>query len=218
MSINVLMVDDQVIIRQGLRLVLEQQEDIKVVAEVSTGQEALDLMETVKPDVILMDITMPRLNGIETTKKILAEHPGVNILALSALCDIDFLMDMLKAGVRGYLFKTGVAGELVDAVRIVNTGQQYFCPKIAGMVINEYISKSMAKTTPTPKNKLTSKDLALVKLLAENKSNKEAAHLLNVSVKTVDARRRSIMEKLGITGIAELTKYAICEGITTIDD
>jgi len=208
MSISVLIVDDHGMFREGLYVLLESEEDIEVVGQASDGMEALELVGKVKPDIVLMDAAMPILGGAEATQAILAKYPSVRILGLSAHCEKEYITGMLKAGARGYILKDSVIDELVKAIRVVNSGKEYLCPTAAGVILDEFTSSSAPATNLAIYSQLTRKELELVKLLAENYSIKEAANILGISVKTIDARRRCIMEKLGISGIADLTKYA----------
>ena len=217
MSVKILIVDDHGLVREGLRLLFEQQNDMEVVGEASDGRQAVEAASKLKPDVVLMDITMPTLNGIDAAKKIIDECPNIKIIALSAHCNKGFIADILRAGAAGYVLKDCLADELIRGIRVVMTGEQYLSPKVAKIVIDEYITDYQSHSDIPLTGKLTSKERELIQLLAENKSNKEAAKLLHVSIKTVDARRRIAMEKLGITGIADLTKFAIREGLTTLD-
>jgi DNA-binding NarL/FixJ family response regulator len=217
MSTKILIVDEHAMVREGLHLLLDMQDDMEVIGEASNGRQALEAAHELKPDIVLMDITMPELNGIDATRKIIDECDNVKVIALSAHCNKSFIADMLRAGASGYLLKDCMADELIRAVKTVVGGEQYLSPKVAKIVIDKYISDCQSNFEIPPTNKLTSKERELIQLLAENKSNKEAAKLLNISIKTVDARRRAAMEKLGITGIADLTKFAIREGLTTLD-
>ncbi len=216
MNAKIMIVDDHGMVRKGLQLLLDQQNELEVVGEASDGREAVDKARQLKPDVILMDISMPNLNGIDATKEIKEECPEAKIIALSAYRHRCFITDMLKAGVSGYILKDGIADELIRAIRTVIAGEQYLSPKVAKIVIDEYLTDRSNSNTPLA-SILTTKERELIQLLAENKSNKEAARLLHVSVKTIDARRRTAMSKLGIDGIADLTKFAIREGLTTLD-
>ena len=217
MSTKILIVDDHGMVREGLRLLFEQQNDMKVIGEASNGRQAVATACKLKPDIVLMDVTMPKLNGIDAAKKIIDEYPNVKVVALSAHCNRGFVADMLRAGVSGYILKDGMADELIRGIRVVMDGEQYLSPKVAKIVIAEYIVDCQLRPDTPLMSKLTTKERELIQLLAENKSNKEAAKLLHVSIKTVDTRRRTIMDKLEITGIADLTKFAIREGLTTLD-
>ncbi len=218
MSIKVLIVDDHGILRSGIELIVAQTEDMEIVGQACDGHEGIELARKLKPDVVLMDISMPGLNGIEATKEIVRENSDIKVLALSAHCNRRFVKDMLQAGVVGYTLKDSMADELIVAIRTVHDGQQYLCPKVASIIIAEYVTDGQPSSETTSADKLTAKERELIRLLADNMSNKEAARLLHVSVKTVDARRRAAMDKLGITGIAELTKFAIREGLTTLNN
>lgn len=217
MSTKILIVDDHGIVREGLRLLIEQHEDMEVIGVASDGLVAESLVRKLKPDLVIMDVTMPTLNGISATEEIIAENPAIKILALSAHYHKSFITNMLKAGVSGYLIKDGMADELITAIRSVMAGRQYLSPAITKVVIAELVSDAGSDSRPSLLEKLTVKEKDLIQLLAENKTNKEAAKLLSVSVKTIDARRRLIMDKLEITGIADLTKFAIKEGLTSLD-
>jgi DNA-binding NarL/FixJ family response regulator len=217
LSTKILIVDDHGIVREGLRLLIEQHEDMEVIGVASDGLVAESLVRKLKPDLVIMDVTMPTLNGISATEEIIAENPAIKILALSAHYHKSFITNMLKAGVSGYLIKDGMADELITAIRSVMAGRQYLSPAITKVVIAELVSDAGSDSRPSLLEKLTVKEKDLIQLLAENKTNKEAAKLLCVSVKTIDARRRLIMDKLEITGIADLTKFAIKEGLTSLD-
>jgi DNA-binding NarL/FixJ family response regulator len=217
MSIKVIVVDDHGIVRNGLSLLMEQQDDMEVIDEAADGREAVELVRKLKPDVVLMDVTMPELNGIEATRQIVREDPNVKVLALSGYSNKGFVTDMLKAGASGYILKDSLAGELIRAIYAVMAGQRYLCPKVASIVVDDYILAGKPESYKPLLNRLTGKERELLQLLAENKSSKEAARLLHVNVKTVDARRREIMHKLGMSGIAELTKFAIREGLTSLE-
>ncbi len=217
MSTKILIVDDHGMVREGLRLLFEQQDDMEVIGEASDGRQAVEMVSKLKPDIVLMDVTMPKLNGIDAAKKIIGEYPYVKVIALSAHCDRGFVTDMLKAGVSGYILKDGMADELIRGIRMVMAGEQYLCPKVSRIVITEYITDHQSQSGMPLTSKLTTKERELIQLLAENKSNKESARLLHISIKTVNTRRRTAMNKLGITGIADLTKFAIREGLTSLD-
>jgi len=217
MTVKILVVDDHGILRAGVDLIIGQTEDMEVVGQAANGRESIELAAKLKPDVILMDVSMPELNGISATELILNENPDIKVLALSAHANGHFVKDMLKAGASGYLLKDGLADELVEAVRTVSAGRQYLCKQVTSVIINNYLRGPGTNQADSPLSRLTEKERQLLQLLTENKTSKEAARILHVSVKTVDARRRSIMEKLGIDGIAALTKFAVREGLTSLD-
>lgn len=213
--IKVLLADDHKIVRDGLRTLLEKHVDIAVLGEAEDGREALQLARKLSPDVIVMDIAMPELNGIEATRQILSEYPGVKIVALSMHSDKRFVSEMLKAGASAYLLKDCAFEELITAIRTIMKGKIYLSPGIAGVVLEDYI-RSDRKTDPSVFSQLTDREREVLQLMAEGKTTKEVAAHLNVSIKTVETHRTNIMTKLDIHTIAELTKYAIREGLTTL--
>lgn len=217
MSIKIVVADNHGIMREGLRLLIEQQDDMEMIDEAADGREAVELVRQLKPNVVLMDVSMPELNGIEATRQIVKENPNTSVLALSAYSNEHFVTDMLKAGASGYILKDSLASELIQAINVVMAGQRYLCPKVTGIVVDDYIHAGKSKSEKPSLDRLTGKERELLQLLAENKSTKEAARLLHVSVKTVDARRRDLMNKLGMSGIAELTKFAIRKGLTSVE-
>ena len=217
MSIRILIADDHSIVRDVLRLLFEQQDDMEVVDEAADGREAVALVRELKPDVVLMDVSMPKLNGIEATRQIVREDPDVKVLALSGYSNKRFVTDILKAGASGYILKNSLAGELFRAINAITAGQRYLCPRAAAIVVDDYIHAGEPGSSQILLDKLTPKERELLQLIAEGKSTKEAARLLHVSDKTIDARRRDIMKKLKIYSIAELTKTAIREGLTSLE-
>jgi DNA-binding NarL/FixJ family response regulator len=211
MNIKVLLVDDHKIVRHGLRALLEKEADMDVVSEAGSGRDAVQLAGELLPDVIVMDIAMPDMNGIDAARRIVADHPECRILALSMLGDKRFVFEMFSAGAKGYLFKDCAADELVRAIRAVHHGEMYLSSQIAGIVIKDFI-----KLTPEASPDLTSREREVLQLIAEGKNAKEIAFILKLSSKTVDTFRQSIMKKLGLKTVAELTKYAIREGLTSL--
>jgi DNA-binding NarL/FixJ family response regulator len=214
MSIKILLADDHKIMREGLRSLIEKESDIKVVAEAAGGRTAVRLAKEVSPDVVIMDITMPDLNGIEATQQILSEAPNIKVLALSMHSDDFFVASMLKARASGYLPKDCATKELVQAIRAVVGGETYLSPKVAGIVVQGY-RRIMSKSQPKRASELTSREREVLQLVAEGETSKKIAARLQVSVKTVEAHRQQIMDKLNIRTIAGITKYAIQKGITS---
>jgi len=214
MKIRVLIADDHRIVRDGIRSLLEQQPDMQLVAEAKNGREAVKLCKEFEPHVLVMDLSMPDLNGMEATRQALIETPAVKVLALSMHTDKRFIMGMLDAGASGYLQKDCAFDELVTAVRAVAAGGTYLSPRIAGQVVKD-------RLRPVPRLSatidLTPKEREVVQLIAEGKSTKEIASLLGVSVKTAETHRQHLMRKLEVRSIAELTKFAIREGITSLE-
>jgi len=217
MSIKILLVDDHKIMREGLRSLIEKQAGMEVVAEAENGHIALKLTRKFKPDVIVMDINMPGLNGIDASRQIVAEFPGIKIIAFSMHADSHFVAGALKAGVSGYLQKDSAFEELAKAIRTVVANQTYLSSQIAGEVVKGYVEKLAADESAAPAAFLTVREREVLQLYAEGRTSKEIADLLNISIKTIDTHRHHIMEKLDITSIAELTKFAIREGLTTLD-
>ena len=216
MSIRVLLADDHAIIRQGLRMLLEKQPDIEVVAEAEDGRNAFELAREMAPSVVVMDITMPNLNGVEATRQITNEFPEVRVIALSIHSNKRFVSDMLRAGARGYILKECLFDELVQAIRVVATDGSYLSPRIAGVIVEDYVGR-LSTADDSLSAILTSREREVLQLVAEGKSTKQIASELYVSPKTVEAHRRQIMEKLDIHSIAELTKYAVREGLTALE-
>lgn len=216
MSIRILLADDHKIIREGLKSLLQKQSDMEVVEEVQDGVSAVRESEKLCPNIVIMDIGMPDLNGIEATRQIIARVSGVKVVALSMHSDKRFVVEMLKAGASGYLLKDCAFEELVSAIRTVATGHIYLSHRVTGVVVDEYLH-NRSGTNSTAFSLLTAREREVLQLLAEGNTTKKIAVFLNVSTKTVDAHRKQIMNKLGLRSIAELTKYAIKEGITSLD-
>ena len=212
-KIRVLIVDDHTLVRDGIRALLALVADIEVVGEAADGQTTLGLVQKMRPDVVIMDIAMPGLNGMETTRKITTEVPGVKVIALSAHSHRKFVFQMFKAGASGYLLKDCIFEELACAIRTVAKNQIYVSPNIANIVVEDFIRHSLKKDF-SAFSALTDREREVLQLLSEGKTTKQIALLLKVSVKTIETYRQHIMEKLDIHSIAELTKYAIREGLT----
>lgn len=213
---KILIVDDHGIVREGLKSLIEQQAEMEVVGEAEDGQTAVQLTKTLSPDVVIMDVSMPNLNGIEATRYILEQKPDVKVIILSMHQDRHIVKESLKAGAAGYVLKSYLFDELLNALKAVETHGCYLSPRITGVVIENYITEQAADTTPE-KVKLTARERQILQLIAEGKTIKEIARTLHISPKTADANRRQIMNKLEIYNIAELTKYAIREGLTSLE-
>jgi DNA-binding NarL/FixJ family response regulator len=208
--------DDHKIIRDGLRSLLGKEEDMVVVAEAENGRKALKLTRKLSPDVIIMDVSMPDLNGIDAARQIIGEQPGLKIVALSMHSEKQFVEGMLKAGVSGYLLKDTAFEELIKAIRVVCAGKKYLSPDVTDIVLNEFISPTIT-TDDQSATALTTREREVLQLIAEGRSTKEVAGKLHISVKTVETHRKNIMDKLGLHTVAELTKYAVREGITSLE-
>ena len=216
MTIKIFIADDHRILREGLRSMIEKIRNVDVVGEAGNGREAVRLASERRPDVVIMDVNMPDLNGIEATRLLLKELPAVKVIALSMYSDKRFVAGMLRAGASGYLLKAGAFEELATAVQTVMAGDIYLSPRVTGVVIEDYVGQlNQEKSAPT--KTLSPREREILQLLAEGKSSKDVASLLHVSEKTVHSHRQNIMEKLNLHSIAELTKYAIREGITTVE-
>lgn len=216
MCINILIADDHKIVRDGLRALLEKEPGMKVVAEGENGRMAVKLALELSPQVVIMDIGMPDLNGIEATRRIISENPAVKLIALSMHSDKRFVAEMFKAGASAYLLKDCAFEELSHAVRVVTRGQVYLSPEIAGPVMQDYIQK-LAHSEHSVSSILTAREREVLQLLAEGNSTRQMASTLNLSVKTVETHRQQIMNKLRINNVAELIKYAIREGLTSLE-
>lgn len=216
MSIKVVLVDDHALIREGLQSLLEKQPDVQVVGEAEDGRRALELVAELSPDIVIMDVTMPRLNGIEATRQITAEFPSVRVIALSIHSKRRFVADMLSAGAAGYILKECLFDELVQAIHAVAAGGRYLSPRITDVILDDYV-KRLSGGVESPLASLTGREREVLQLVAEGKSTKQIAIDLHVSTKTIEANRRQIMEKLDMHSVAELTKYAIREGITALE-
>lgn len=216
MSTRILLADDHKIIRDGLRALLEKLPEMELIAEAENGRTAVRLARKFSPDVVIMDVAMADLNGIEATRKIISETPKVKVIALSMHSDRRFIVEMLKAGASGYMLKDCAFEDLTKAIGAVLTDRIYLSPGITDKVIKDYVS-SLSRADFSVYSILTDRELEVLQLIAEGKSTKQTASLLHVSVKTVETHRKNIMDKLDIHNIAELTKYAIREGLTSLD-
>ena len=214
--IRVMLADDHRLFRDGLRTLLEQQPRLEVVGEASDGPSLLAQVRTLRPDVVLMDVSMPRLNGLEATRRLRAEHPGVAVVMLSMHADHRFVVEALRAGALGYVLKDCDVSELVEAVRCAAKGDIHLAPAVAGNVVRDYL----ALATDRPDSAfsvLSAREREVLQMLSEGRSMKEIAQALAVSIKTVETHRKNVMDKLDIHSVAELTRYAIREGLTPLD-
>lgn len=212
---NVLIVDDHAMMRAGLRLLLER-EGITVIGEAANGRDAVAAARRLKPDIVLMDISMPEMNGVDATRRVLAEIPGAKVVALSMHTDRRYVIAMFTAGASGYLLKGAASDELTQALRAVSRGMTYVSPAVGGVVVGELLDHAPREGDAKPRS-LTAREREVLQLLAEGRSSKDIAKILHVAVATVETHRRQIMEKLDLHTIAELTKYAVREGLTALE-
>jgi DNA-binding NarL/FixJ family response regulator len=202
--IRIMLVDDHAVVRQGFKMILSAQNDMEIVGEAGNGREAVEQAEQLRPDIVVMDVAMPELNGIEATRRLAASMPHTRVIALSMHKDSVYVREILRAGARGYLLKDSGAGDLVSAIRAVASGESYLSPAVSNAVLDDY-----RRHVTNPIDLLTE----VLQMLAEGKTNKEIAVVLNLSVYTVDAHRGRIMEKLNVHSINELVRFAVRNGL-----
>jgi len=212
-KIRVLLADDHTLMRRGLRLIVEQQPDLVVVGEAEDGRQAVALSASVKPDVAVLDIGMPNLNGIEAAKQLTDGDSGAAVVILSMHADETYILRALKAGARGYLLKDSAESDLVRAIRSVAEGKAFFSPAVSKVMLEDYVKKLQRTGSEDSYDLLTPREREILQLVAEGKSNKEVANLLHLSVYTVETHRANIMEKLKLKGVPELILYAVRKGI-----
>jgi two-component system, NarL family, response regulator NreC len=214
--IRIILADDHQIVRQGVRILLEAETDMEIIAEADNGRKVLKLAQELLPDIIIMDLSMPELNGIEATRQILSGAPEIKVIALSMHSDSLFVLNMIKAGASGYLLKDCALEELVKAIRAVVDHKTYLSPGISDIVIRDFVT-GWQTTTSSAFSVLSAREREVLQLMAEGKTTNQIADDLCVSIKTVETHRKQIMTKLGIHSVAELTKYAIRQGLTSLE-
>ncbi len=212
-KLRILLADDHVVMRTGLRALLERQPNLEVVGESENGRETIALASALKPDLVLMDVGMPVLNGIEATKTIVAENPATAVIILSMYADESYIMRALKAGARGYLLKDSAPADLISAIQAVSQSKSFFSPKVSRILAEDYVRVLRQKGAVDSYDLLTSREQEILQLLAEGKVNKEVAAALNISPYTVETHRKHILEKLNLHNPAELILYAVRKGI-----
>lgn len=217
MNIRLLLADDHTMMREGLKSLLTKESGMEVVGEAENGRQLLELVRKAGAHIVVMDVSMPDLNGIEATRKLLKDNSNIKVVALSGHANREFVREMLKAGASGYVLKTRACEELVQAIREVMKGKKYLSPDIACGVVDEYVELSAATSKDVAFIVLTDREREALQLMSEGKSTKEIADDMGISVKTMETHRRNIMEKLNLHSVAELTKYAIREGLTSVD-
>ena len=211
---RILLADDHRVLLDGLKSLIERERDLEIVAEAMDGREAVRKVLDEKPDVAVMDIGMPELNGIEAARQIHSRSPDTRLLALSVHSDRSYVRAMLSAGASGYLLKKAASDELIEAIRTVARGRFYLCRELQDEVMGDYVERLASQEDDGP---LTDRERQILQLIAEGASTKEIAAALHVSASTVDTHRRHIMDKLKLTSVAELTKYAVRHGLTSLD-
>jgi len=216
MDISVLIVDDHKIVREGLHSLLSRERDIHVIGEADSGRVAIQMVKEHKPDVVIMDISMPDMNGIEASRRIRDEMPECMVIALSMHADRRFVVEMLKAGAKGYMLKDCAADDLVNGIRTVAMGDTYLSPKVSNLLVADYM-KRLQDTPSSCLSVLSAREREVLQLLSEGNNTKEIAFSLNISIKTVETHRTQIMKKLKLHSIAELTKLAVREGLTSLN-
>jgi two-component system, NarL family, response regulator NreC len=212
-SIRILLADDHAVMRTGLRLVLERQSDFEVVAEASDGREAVGLAQQHHPEVVVMDVTMPNLNGIEAARQICTALPQTSIVMLSMHSDEAYVLRALKAGARGYLLKESAESDLIAAIRAVKAGKAFFSPAVSRMLVEDYVRQLQDREIEDSYELLTTREREILQLIAEGRSNKEIANILNLSLYTIETHRGNLMEKLNLHTVPELILYAVRKGV-----
>jgi two-component system, NarL family, response regulator NreC len=212
-KLRILLADDHIVMRTGLRALLERQHNLEVVGESENGRETVELAASLRPDVVVMDVGMPVLNGIEATQTIVAECPTVAVVILSMHADESYVMRALKAGARGYLLKDSAAADLIGAIQAISQGKSFFSPKVSRILAEDYVRVLKQKGAVDTYDLLTGREREILQLLAEGKANKEVATALNISPYTVETHRSHILQKLNLHNSAELVLYAVRKGI-----
>jgi DNA-binding NarL/FixJ family response regulator len=212
-KVRVLLADDHTLMRAGLRVLLERQPDLAVVGEAEDGRQTLQLVETLQPDVVVMDIAMPNLNGIEATRQIVERNPRTSVVILSMHSDESYILRSLKAGARAYLLKDSAEADLIRAIHAVREGKSFFSPAVGKTLVEDYVRQLKERGDDDTYELLTSREREILQLVAEGKSNKDVANLLNLSVYTVETHRAHILQKLGLHTVPDLILYAVRKGI-----
>ena len=214
-TIRLLLVDDHQIVRAGLRMLFSAEPEVEIIGEASSGEEAVTLANALRPDVILMDVAMPGIGGIEATRRIKAAQPKVAVLALTMHEDEEYFFEMLAAGASGYVPKRAAPDDLLSAIRIVNQGDVYIYPSLARLLVKDFLHRSES-SAPETREELTPREQEVLTFIAEGNSNREIADVLGISIKTVDRHRENIMRKLQLHNRVELVKYAIEKGLISV--
>lgn len=211
--IRIVLADDHVVMRSGLRLLLERQPNFAVVGEAANGRETVELCEKLNPNVVVLDIAMPQLNGIEAARQISAKLPQIAIVVLSMHSDESYVLRALKSGAKAYLLKDSAETDLISAIRAVNEGKAFFSPAISKMLVDDYVRRLEQRGVEDSYELLTTREREVLQLLAEGKTNKEVAAILNLSLYTVETHRGNILQKLNLHSVPELILYAVRKGV-----
>ena len=212
-KIHLLLVDDHEVVRSGLRMLLENEADLDIVGEADTGERALEMVKLLTPDVVIMDITLPDISGIDITRRIKGEYPSVAVVALTIHEDQQYFFEMLQAGASGYVPKRAAPDDLINAIRASHRGEMYIYPSLAKLLVGDFLARSGEDGAKETMNGLTRREGEVLSLLAEGKTNEEIAGILSISVHTVARHRENLMGKLGLHSRSELVKYAIRKGL-----
>lgn len=210
---RILLADDHGIVRRGMRSLLDTEEGVEVVGEAANGREALKAIETLRPDIAILDVAMPMLNGIEVTAQAVKAFPDLRVIILSMYADEAYVVRALTAGARGYLLKEATEEDLLPAVRAIASGRSYFSPGISSILLADYVRHLKQRGLEDSYDVLSDREKEVLQLLAEGRSNKETAHVLNLSLSTVETHRLKLMQKLGLHNTAEIVLYAVRKGI-----
>ena len=212
-QIRILLADDHTIMRNGLRLLLERQPGFQVIGEAADGRETVEMTETLRPDVVVLDVAMPNLNGIEAARQIAAKLPAIAVVILSMHSDESYVLRALKAGARAYLLKDSAESDLIGAIKAVTEGKAFFSPAISKMLVDDYVRRLQQRGVDDSYELLTTREREILQLVAEGKSNKDVANLLSLSLYTVETHRGNIMQKLNLHSVPELILYAVRKGV-----
>jgi two-component system response regulator NreC len=213
--LRLVLADDHTMMRSGLRLLLERESDFSIVGEAGDGRQAIEIVEAQSPDIVIMDIAMPNMNGIEAARRITDAHPMTSVIILSMHSDESYVLRALNAGARGYLLKDSAESDLISAVRAVSEGKAFFSPAISKLLVDDYVRQLRQRGVEDSYELLTPRERELLQLLAEGKTTKEAAAILTLSPHTVDTHRANLMHKLNLNSLPELILYAMRKGVIT---
>ena len=211
--IRIVLADDHIVLRAGLKSLLERQRDFEVVGEAGDGRELLRTVDEATPDVVITDISMPRLNGAEAISQVIAKHPAIRVIVLSMHSDEAYVLRALKAGARGYLVKESAEADLMTAIRTVHAGKAFFSPSVSALLVEDYVRQMRDRGVEDSYELLSAREREVLQLVAEGQSNKDIANLLGLSVYTVETHRGNVLQKLNLHSVPELILYAVRKGV-----